>query len=193
MATAGTQAGDPTYGIDKLKQAAQIDDKNPDIYINLGLCYLKLGGDHGGEAFEAFRQASVIDPKYAKAYYRIGRVYQSQRNKESMNESYGKAIAADPTFAPVYGEYFNYYAEKDVTAAKEYLDKFVANADKDCNTDYFVGDYLFRAGKYQESLQKAKEMEAGACKDFPRVNVLYAYNYDRMGDSLQSRSYIQKY
>jgi len=36
-------------------------------------------------------------------------------------------------------------------------------------------------------------MEAGACKDFPRVNVLYAYNYDRLGDSLQARSYIQKY
>src|ERR1044072_4501806 len=101
MATAGTQAGDPTYGIDKLKQATQIDPKNPDIFINLGMCYLKLGGDHGGEAFEAFRQATVIDPQYARGYYRIGRVYQSQRNKESMDEWYGKAISSVPTFGPV--------------------------------------------------------------------------------------------
>ena len=93
----------------------------------------------------------------------------------------------------VYGAYFNYYAEKDVNAAKEYSDKFVANADKDCNIDSFVGDYLLRAGKYQESLAKAKEMEMGNCKNFPAVNLLYAYDYDRMGDSLQARTYIQKY
>ena len=61
------------------------------------------------------------------------------------------------------------------------------------NTDYFVGDYLFRAGKYQESLQKAKEMEAGACKTFHRVNVLYAYDYDRMGDSVQARTYMETF
>lgn len=193
MASGGSTLGDPQYGIDKLKQAAQLDPKNPDIYINLGLCYLKLGGDHGGEAFEAFRQATLIDPQYARGYYRIGRVYQSQRNLESMNEWYGKAIGADPTFSPVYLSYFDYYAERDVTAAKEYLDKYVANADKDCATDYFVGNYLFRAGKYQEALQKAKEMESGACASYPRLNVLYAYSYDRLGDSLQARSYIQKY
>jgi len=193
MASGGSQMGDPNYGIDKLKQAAQIDQKNPDIYINMGLCYRKLGGEQGGQAFEAFRQASAIDPQNPRPYYYIGRIYQSQRNKESMNEWYNKAIAADATFAPVYLQYFQYYSETDVSAAKEYLDKYVANADKDCTTDYFVGDYLFRAGKYQESLAKAKEMEAGACKDFPRLNVLYAYDYDRLGDSVQARSYIQKY
>jgi predicted Zn-dependent protease len=193
MASGSSQQGDPNYGIDKLKQAAQIDPKNPDIFINLGLCYLKLGSDHGGEAVEAFRQATTIDPQYAKGYYRIGRIYQTQRNKESMDEWYGKAISADPTFAPVYAQYFSYYSERDVNAAKEYLDKYVANADKDCNTDFFVGDYLLRAGKYQESLQQAKQMEAGACKDFPALNLLYAYDYDRTGDSIQARSYIQKY
>ena len=193
MASGGSQVGDANYGIDKLKQGAQIDPKDADIYMNLGLCYRKLGGEQGGQAFEAYRQASSIEPQNPRPYYLIGRIYQSQRNKESMNEWYGKAIAADATFPPVYLQYFQYYSETDVTVAKEYLDKYVANADKDCTTDFFVGDYLFRAGKYQESLQKAKEMEAGACKDFPRLNVLYAYDYDRLGDSMQARSYLQKY
>jgi cytochrome c-type biogenesis protein CcmH/NrfG len=193
MAAGSSTQGDPNYGIDKLKQAAQIDPKNPDIFINLGLCYRKLGGDQGGQAFQAFQQATIINPQYAKAFYLIGRIYQSQRNKESMDEWYGKAIAADPTFAPVYAAYFNYYSEKDVNAAKEFLDKFVANADQDCNTQYFVGNYLFRAGKYQESLQQAKNMETNGCGSYSRINVLYAYNYDRLGDSVQARSYIQKY
>jgi len=193
MAAGSSQQGDPNYGIDKLKQAAQIDPKNADIYINLGLCYRKLGGDQGGQAYQAFQQATTIDAQNARPYYLIGRIFESQRNKESMEEWYNKAIAADPAFAPVYAAYFNYYAEKDVTTAKGYLDKFVANADQDCNTQFFVGDYLLRAGKYQESLNQAKQMESGACKDFPALNLLYAYDYDRMGDSIQARSYIQKY
>jgi len=73
------------------------------------------------------------------------------------------------------------------------LDKYVANSDKDCATDYFKGNYLFRAGKYQEALEQAKQMEAGGCTTYPRLNVLYAYSYDRLGDSLQAKSYIQKF
>ncbi len=192
-ADGNSQQGDPLYGIEKLKRAAQLDPKNLNILINLGICYLKLGTEHGGEAVEAFRNAAAINPQYAAAYYRMGKVYQSQNNKESMDEQFSKAIAADPSFAPVYIAYFLYYGERDVNVAKEYLDKYVSYADKDCKTDYFVADYLFRAGKYQESLNKTKEMENGPCKDFPRINVLYAYDYDRLGDSLQAKSYIEKF
>jgi Flp pilus assembly protein TadD len=193
MASGSSQQGDANYGIDKLKQAAQIDPKNPDIDINLGLCYRKLGGEQGGQAFTAFQQATTIDPQNARAYYLIGRIYQSQRNRESMDEWYGKAINADPKFAPVYLQYFQYYSEKDVTTAKEYLDKYVANADKDCNTDFFVGNYLIRAAKYQEALQQAKSMEANGCAGFARLNVLYAASYDRLGDSVQAKNYTQKF
>jgi tetratricopeptide (TPR) repeat protein len=185
--------GDLQYAIDKLKRAAEIDTKNPDIDINLGVCYLKQGGEHGGDAVQAFTDATVRDPKYAAGYYKIGRIYQSQDNKESMDENYGKAIAADPAYAPVYYSYYVYYAERDVNAAKEFIDKYIANSDQDCETNYFQADYLFRAGKYQESLDKAKAMEAGECKTFDRLNVLYAYNYDRLGDSLQAKSYLGKY
>lgn len=192
-ADGNSQQGDPQYGIEKLKRAVQLDPKNLDALINLGVCYLKLGTEHGGEAVEAFRSAAAINPQYAAAYYRMGKVYQSQNNKESMDEQFGKAISADPAFAPVYIAYFLYYQERDVNVAKEYLDKYVQYADKDCTTDYFVADYLFRAGKYQESLAKTKEMEGGACSTFPRINVLYAYDYERLGDSLQAKSYIEKF
>lgn len=192
-ADGGNKVGDPNYAIEKLKRAQQIDTKNPDIDINLGINYLKLGSEHGGEAVEAFRDAAVRDPKYARAYTRIGRVYRSQDNKESMNEWYGKAIATDATYGPVYLDYFLYYQNRDVNAAKEYLDKYVANADKDCKTDYWVADYLFRAGKYQESINKANEMAAGECKTYPRLGILYAYNYNRLGDSIKAKDYMQQF
>jgi len=185
--------GDPQYGIDVLKRAAAADPKNPDIDINLGINYLKQGSEHGGDAVQAFTDATVRDPKYAAGYYRVGHIYQSQDNKQSMDEWYGKAISADDAYGPVYFGYFDYYKDKDVNAAKDYLDKYVVLADKDCQTSYYQADYLFRAGKYQESLAKADSMAMGACKEFDRINMLYAYDYDRSGDSVKARSYLQKF
>jgi Tfp pilus assembly protein PilF len=194
-ADGGSKVGDPSYGIEKLKQAATLDLTNPDIFINMGISYLKLGGENGGEAVKAYQEAIARDPKNAKAKFRIGRIYQSQNNKELFEQFYNDAIATDPTYPPVYYTLYNYYADKDVPRAKEYLDKYVANADKDPKTDLFVADYLFRAGKYNESLEKAKQIEAevGGIAKLPELNVVYAYNYDRTNDSVRAKESIEKF
>jgi tetratricopeptide (TPR) repeat protein len=185
--------GDANYGIDVLKRAQAIDLKNPDIDINLGVCYLKLGGEMGGQAVTAFQDALTRNPQYAAADFKIGKVYESQDNKEFMAQWFDKAIAADPAYAPVYLGYFDYYEERDVNQAKSYLDKWLANSDQDCESSFFVADYAFRAGNTQESLTKAKAMEAGDCKNYPRLDLLFAYNYDKTGDSMQAKTYLSKF
>lgn len=77
--------------------------------------------------------------------------------------------------------------------AKDLLEGYMRHSDKDCNIDYFYGDYLFRAGKYQESLDKATAMANGVCKDYPRLKVLFAYDYDRLGNSAEAKSNIESY
>ena len=186
--------GDHPYAVDKLKQAAAIDLTNPDVFINMGINYLKMGGENGGEAVKAYQEAINRDPKNAKAMYRIGKIYQSQNNKDLFEKYFNDAIAADPTFAPVYYAYFDYYANKDITVAKGYLDKFVANAEKDPVNDLYLANYLFLAGKYAESLAKVKELDAAVgSKVLPKLDVLYAFNYDRTGDSVQAKNYLTKY
>ncbi len=185
--------GDPNYGIDVLKRALAIDTKNPDMDISLGICYLKLGGENGGEAVTAFQDAIIRSPQYAKAYTKIGKVYESQDNKEYMTQWFDKAIAADATYGPVYLEYFKYYEERDVNQAKVYLDKWVANSDQDCQSSFFVADYYLRAGNFPESLTRAKAMQASDCKNYPGLNLLFALNYDKTGDSMQAKSYMDKY
>ena len=186
-------SGDPAYAIEKLKRAAELNPKDPDIQVNLGINYLKLGTDQGGNAYEAFTNANRIDPKYALGNFRLGKIFESQGNVEKFTEYYNAATTADPAFAPAYLQLYTYYSLRDVNKAREYLDKYIANVEKDCNTDYFYADYLFRSGKYQESLDKAKAMEAGDCKDYPRLKVLYAYDYDRLGDSVQARNNISSF
>jgi len=186
--------GDPAYAIDKLKIANQLAPTNADVLINMGINYLKMGSDRGGDAVQAFQNAAAADPKFtAVAYDRIGNVYKSQDNKTAMEDAYSKAIAADATFAPVYFDWFDYYKNRDVNAAQEYLNNYVKYADQDCTTAYFKADYLFRAGKYEESKAQADSMANGQCANFPGLNILYAYNYDRLGDSAQAKSYMDKY
>jgi hypothetical protein len=164
------------------------------LYINLGINYLKLGGENGGEAVTAFMEAINRDPQNAYPYYRIGKVYQSQNNLESFDEYFKKSIEADAKFAPTYFALYQYYADKNTETAKQNLDLFLQNADKDPALDIFNADYLFRAGQYDASLAKAKELEStvgGA--SLPRLGVLLAYNYDRKGDSIQAKSYIEQF
>jgi len=186
-------AGDPAYGVEVLKRAVALDPNNADIYNNLGINYLKLGPDQGGNAYEAFNNALRVDPKNAMARFRLGKIFQSQGNTEKFLDYYNTAVTTDPAYAPGYLQLYDYYANRDVNKARDYLEKYIANADKDCNTDFFYADYLFRAGKYQESLDKAKAMETGVCKGYPRLKVLYAYDYDRLGDSLQARTNIEAF
>jgi predicted Zn-dependent protease len=193
-AEAPTGKGDNAYAIDKLKQAAAVDPTNPDIFINLGINYLKMGGENGGEAVKAYQQAIGIDPKNALAMYRTGKIYQSQNNKELFEQFFNNAIAADAAFPLAYHALYEYYSQRDVNKAKEYLDKYIASADKSPENEIFVADYLFRAGKNAESLAKLKELEGSTTATaLPKINLLYAYNYDRSGDSVQAKAYLEKY
>ncbi len=186
--------GDNVYAIDKLKQAALLDPTSADIYINMGINYLKMGGENGGEAVKAYQEALTRDPKSALAYYRIGKIYQSQNNKDLFELNFNNAMTADPAFPQTYYALYQYYAGRDVNVAKGYLDKYIASADKSPENEIFVADYLFRAGKNAESLAKLKELEAaGHASAMPGINLLYAYNYDRAGDSLQAKANLEKY
>ena len=187
--------GDHQYAIDKLKEAVSSNDiVNPNLFINLGINYLKLGGERGGEAVSAFNEAITRDPKNAYAYYRIGKVYQTQSNKESLTENFKKSIDSDPTIAPTYFALYTYYSDKNTDTAKANLDLFLSHADKDPVFDFFNADYLFQAGQYDASLEKTKALDASfGIAALPRLNVLYAYNYDRKGDSVAARKYIEQY
>jgi tetratricopeptide (TPR) repeat protein len=195
-ADGGSKIGDPQYGIEKLKQAAALDPKNSMVYVYMGICYLKFGGEYGGEAVKAFEQATNIDPKNVLAYYRIGMVYLSQNNEDAFMPAFGKAIDVDPTFPDTYLALFEYYKNRSVDMAKTNLDKFIKYSDKDPQNDFYLADYLYQAGKYQESLAKEKEIQqsiGGSTDQLPGLNLLYAYNYYKLGDSIQAKQNIEKY
>lgn len=192
-----TKVGDHQYAIDKLKETISAYEGTPvlpSLYVNLGINYLKMGGENGGEAVTAFLESINRDPQNPYPYYRIGKVYQSQNNVESFDEYFKKSLAVDAKFPSTYFALYQYYADKNTETAKSNLDLFLLNADKDPALDIFNADYLFRAGQYDASLAKSKELEATiGIEALPRVGVLLAYNYDRIGDSIQAKTYIEQF
>lgn len=163
--------GDHHYAVDKLKETiSAYDIVSPSLYLNLGINYLKLGGEYGGEAVTAFQNAINGDPKNAYALYRIGKIYQTQNNKESIEEYYKKSIDADQAIAPVYFALYDFYKDKNSSLAKSNLDLFLTHADKDPLFEYYSADYLYRSGQFDQSLEKAKAMEAaGNLTVFPKI------------------------
>lgn len=193
-ADGGSAVGDPVYGVEKLKRAAEIDKKNPEIYINMGICYLKMGAERGGDAVSAFTEALNRDPKNAKAKFRIAKVYISQENEPIYLPALEETVGMDAAYAPAYLALYEHYAKKNFDKAKENIELFLVHSEKNPKNDLYYADYLFQAGKYQESIDKTKSIESTTSGEkLPGIYLLYAYNYDRLKDSIQSKAFMEKF
>ena len=60
----------------------------------MGDAYRKLVD--GGGAVTSYGKALSIDPKYAEAKWKIGRIYLTQNNKEAFLPAFEEAIQLDP-------------------------------------------------------------------------------------------------
>lgn len=187
--------GDAAYAIDKLKLATQVKKFNdPDVYANLGDAYRKFAD--GGNAIQAYQKALEINPKYARAPYRIGKVYQTQgAAQESIYMKYfNDAIALDPKYAPAYYNLFNYYYETNVPRSAEYLDKWLANSDDDPKACYYRASLKYAQGLFNEAITKADEcITAGGANPYPNLFGLKAYSYNRLKDSANAKTFFEQY
>lgn len=191
----GTKYGDPIYAIGKLNEAGNLDLKNSDIFINMGICYQKMGPDSGGRAVESYTEAINRDPNDARGFYRIGKIYESQQNESLYDDYFNKAILADSNFPLTYLELFEIYKNTDVNQAKQNLDLYIEKSDKNPQNDFYMADYLYQSGAYQSSIDKANEIikELGGTNSLKRLNILLAFDYTKMGDSLKAKSYVESY
>ena len=188
------KAGDPNYAIEKLNSATQIKTfKDPSTYSVMGDAYRKLVD--GGAAVTSYQKALGLDPKYAEAKYKIGRIYLTQNNKEQFIPAFEEAIQMDPNYAPAYYElYYYWYFHGDVPKAIGYFDKYLTVTDPKPTDEYDKIGNLYAAKSYGEAISKsqAKLSSEGANAD-PRYYKLIAYSYYDQGDSANAKKYMDDY
>lgn len=194
FANVNAKNGDAAYAIDKLKQAAATKKMNdPDVYVNLGDAYKKTGD--GGQAQIAYEAALSINPKYARASYRIGKIYQTQgvAQEEIYMKYYNQAIAEDATYAPVYENLYNLFYTTDVPKSAQYLDKYIANTEDDPKNCYLRASILYAQALFADAIKKADECIGGNASPYPKLYGIKAYAYNKLKDSVNAKASFEKY
>ncbi len=190
-----SKKGDAAYAVDVLTRATQVKKFNdPSVYVNLGDAYRKMG--NGGEAVSAYDKALALNPNYARAAYRKGRVYQSQgRVQEDLYIGlYNEAVTKDAKFAPVYSTLFNYFYETDVPRSAQYLEKYLTNSDDDGSACMYRTSIQYAQGNFQQAITKADEcLQSGGATANAKLYQLKAFSYKRLKDTANANKYFQEY
>ncbi len=187
--------GDAAYAIEKLRQATQIKGmKDPEVWTNLGDAYRKFAD--GSNAVQSYNTALTFNPNYARAIYRIGKVYQTQgySQEDLFMKYYNEAIAKDPAYAPVYANLFSYYYDNNVTRSAEYLDKWLVNSDDDPKACSYRASMKYAQGLFNDAIKKADQCIAeGGTTPYPNLYGIKALAYNRLGDSANAKASYDEY
>lgn len=190
--------GDINYAVEKLEAAALRDPNNAEIFLNLGNAYLKAKpGEGGGRAFESYKKANTANPNFAPPYFRLAKLFYSQKNWELYEQYLNEAISKDPRFAPAY--YDLYYLKllnrnPDFAAAEDYAKKYIANSDPDPQNDYIRVQTLWAKKDFDGAIAGAKNIIAQVgTQTKARVYKLIADSYVQKKDTAQGKEYIDNY
>ena len=97
--------------------AIKLDQKNPRLWVSVGLVYEQLGRYQ--EAAQSYYNAIKIDPEYADPYYQIGRLFLLANMIDEAEKYFSKAFEIDNSKIEEFENEFPKY--------KRYLKKWLKN------------------------------------------------------------------
>ena len=182
--------GDIAYAVSKLNSVAD-KTTNGDLFITLGNAYRRA--HEGGQAIVNYTKAAQALP--ALAYYRMARVYETQRNWDVVTEYLNKSIAADQRFAPAYLRMYVYdiFYKSDCAGADQWAKKYIAAADPSIQNEYFRAQALFCQKNYDEAISVANKIFSTP-GETPSASAyrLMAYSYLEKRDTATARRYVDQ-
>ncbi len=204
--------GDINYAVQKLEAAALKDPTNAETFINLGTAYLKAKpGEGGGRAFESYNKAMAANPNFPVSYYRLAKLFESQKNWELYEKYLNDAINKDPKFALGYYElsYYNMLRrDQNLGAAKNYAQQFKQNSDPDPQNAYLEasiewaqgtvdmkkGDKASANTHFNAAISMANDIISKSGSSAKgRVYKLIADAMVQKGDTAAAKSFIDQY
>jgi len=200
MVNVDAKNGNLDYALQVLKEAAEKESKNEEIYLNLGNAFRKaFPGQAGGDAYQNYLNATKVNPKFAIAHYRMAKLFETQKNWIVWLEHMNNAVDADPKFAPAFYDLYAYYLliTQNFERAEEFAQKYIANADPDVNNKYLACQTSYAKKDYAAAISCTQSMiaEAGqkGVKVNPKAYKLLAYSFVDKGDTAAGKDAIDNY
>lgn len=124
--------------IEKMRHAQRLDPQRPDVPLQLGNVYTRVGDS--GAAAEALQEAQRLDPTSPEPYLAFAHLQLAQNNPKEAIATLHRLIAQDPAYLPAYDEVYRIYKETgDPPAATATLHSALQV------TPRTATDYLWRA------------------------------------------------
>jgi tetratricopeptide (TPR) repeat protein len=168
------------------------DKKNINLHLLKGDAYRKLSD--GTEAFKSYQEVIEQNKNYAPAYYRLGQIFLTQKNREVYTDYFKKALEADSGYAPALYSMYVYELYRNPSNAMSYFQKYVRHSDASVQHDYDFADLLFLNKKYDAAIKKVDDLiEQYGADVQPRLYKLKGYSYAELKDSSEALKQMQLY
>lgn len=192
IANVESNNGDNLYAVNLLEEASKKDKKDAELFITEGDAYRKLLD--GSKAFASYNNAIEVDKSNPVAYYRLGKIFQTQNNRDLFLSYFNKAVEYDPKYAPAYYQLFYSFYKLSAEKAKSYLDLFIANSDNSTQNDYLKVDMYYLLKNYADAVKTGNQIvNAEGNKTEARVYKLLAYCYDEQNNLPDAETQLKKY
>jgi tetratricopeptide (TPR) repeat protein len=149
---------------------------------------------NGTEAYKSYMHAIDEKSSYAEAYYRLGKLFQSQKNTDLFLENFNKAAQADASYAPALYELYYYYMYSDPAKGMEWFTRYRPVAEKTVQLDYTYTDLLYLTKEYKAAITNANNLlQQNRDSIPPRLYKLIAYSQKELGDTLSAINNMRLY
>ncbi|MCU0352997.1 MAG: hypothetical protein MUD08_04540 [Cytophagales bacterium] len=142
---------DPVEAVAHADQALKLNKNLADAYVVIGdAALMKLDGTTAANNYD---KALALNPKLLKTHVRLGDLFIRSKNLNASRDKYNEAITADANYAPAYRRMAEmYYLAKQYPKAIEYMEKYMALADKSPANQFRYAGFLILVEKHQQAL-----------------------------------------
>ena len=175
-----------------LNTASPFNDKNPEVYIQLGDYYRLNDGINQSNAIAQYNKALEVDPKSTRAILRKGMLYKRVQNWDEGLNYYNEAIALDPSFAPAYREKAELL--KDAARYPQAIEAYARykELNENCRVNQRYAMFVYLAKDYKSALVELEKSLPCNDKNEFMYRVL-GYTCYETGEYAKGLQYMETY
>nr|WP_294793824.1 tetratricopeptide repeat protein [uncultured Mucilaginibacter sp.] len=193
-------AQDANAAIDALNKGKLANEKNPDIWVELGNAYRSQFKSN--DAFTNYQQALTLDPKSVTANTAIGVLWRYADSFDAAEKAFQTATTVDPNFGPAYREWAETENREASNRGKNASDKiksavahfktYMSLTDQSNETLLRYADFLVRAGQWADLREVGAKLTASPNVN-PRIYRYLGYAALESKDPKAAMEYMNKW